>query len=704
MSLLSFYYSLKPFIPRRLQIMVRRMRVRNKLSRYRDVWPIDQNAGNPPEGWHGWPDNKKFALVLIHDVETMRGQEKCALLMELEQKLGFRSSFNFVPEGYPVWPHLRSQLTANGFEVGVHGLKHDGKLYLNRQTFEEKAGKINRYLREWNVVGFSSPSMHRNLEWTQELNIRYDISTFDTDPFEPQPQGIGTIFPFRVKSGVQRRGYIELPYTLPQDFTLFAIMKEKNIDIWKRKLDWIADKGGMALLNTHPDYMNFGHNKLGVEEYPVEYYAELLKYIRKNYEGLYWHILPKTIAEFFEGQNIPPRNIDQHRKKNICMIAYTHYPSDARVRREAEALAALPDHEVTCLVLKENYSPKTYTMDGVKVFELKAPKYRGKSNRSYITAYLYFLFLSFLKCTGLFLSRRFDIVHIHNMPDFLIFAAIIPRLFGKKVILDIHDTMPETYLAKFGERRYGVLLKILCWEEAICCWLAHRIICVNHLQRNALTERGIHAEKILVSLNMPDPKKFPRHEDKCDNTRKSGEFKIVYHGMLSKRLGVDLAIHAVSRLINKIPSLKFYIIGIGDDMEEFVELSNSLGLGDSVFFNKKMIPVEGLATVLETMDLGVISNRKNIATDLMLPVKMLEYVYLGIPVVTPRLKGIQYYFTDEMVTYFEPDDIDTLVSSILELYGNKDIMGRKRQAARAFLDTYGWDKHRFAFIDFYNSL
>ncbi len=465
------------------------MRVRSKLSRYRDVWPIDKSAGNPPAGWTGWPDNKKFALVLMHDVESMHGQEKCSLLMELEQKMGFRSSFNFVPEGYPVWPHLRNQLTENGFEVGVHGLKHDGKLYLNREVFEAKSKRINHYIHEWNVVGFSSPSMHRNLKWTQALNIRYDISTFDTDPFEPQPEGMGTIFPFRVEGSAQRQGYVELPYTLPQDFTLFTIMNEKNIDIWRRKLDWIADQGGMALLNTHPDYMNFDHTNLGIEEYPVEYYLDFLEYVREKYEGQYWHVLPNKIAEYYEEQNISPRTIDSHREKKICMIAYTNYLSDARVRREAETLASLPEFEVSCLVLKENSSPRAYTVDGVQILELDTLKYRGKSNLRYITAYVYFLFLSFLKCTGLFLSRKLDVVHIHNMPDFLIFAAIIPRLFDKKVVLDIHDTMPETYLAKFGEKQNGALFKLLCWEEAFCCWLAHRIICVNHPQRNALVRR-----------------------------------------------------------------------------------------------------------------------------------------------------------------------------------------------------------------------
>ncbi len=299
MSLLSLYYSLKPFIPRRLQIMMRRAIAQNKLSRCRDVWPIDNRAGNPPAGWTGWPEHKKFALILIHDVESMRGQEKCSFLMELEQKLGFRSAFNFVPEGYPVWDHLRNQLTTNGFEVGIHGLRHDGKLYLNKHIFEASAKKINRYLNEWGSVGFSSPSMHRNLEWTSALNIQYDISTFDTDPFEPQPQGMGTIYPFRVKDVSQKQGYIELPYTLPQDFTLFVIMEEKNIDIWKRKLDWIAEKGGMALLNTHPDYMNFGDHTQEKFTYPIKYYKTFLHYIKEKYEGNYWHVLPKSLVNYF---------------------------------------------------------------------------------------------------------------------------------------------------------------------------------------------------------------------------------------------------------------------------------------------------------------------------------------------------------------------------------------------------------------------
>jgi hypothetical protein len=194
---------------------------------------------------------------------------------------------------------LRHHLTQSGFEVGVHGLCHDGKLYKTREIFEERSVRINRYLGEWESVGFRSPSMHHNLEWIHELAIEYDSSTFDTDPFEPQPDGMGTIFPFRVENHSPRKGYVELPYTLPQDFTLFVLLNQKDVTIWKQKLDWIAGNGGMALLNAHPDYMRFDGKKPGPEEYPARYYKDFLEYIKENYENEYWHALPRDVARFF---------------------------------------------------------------------------------------------------------------------------------------------------------------------------------------------------------------------------------------------------------------------------------------------------------------------------------------------------------------------------------------------------------------------
>jgi hypothetical protein len=299
--LLSAYYRVKPLIPRRLQIAVRRVLIARRLRKVGDIWPIDPRAARAPERWSGWPDGKKFALVLTHDVEGERGLARCLPLAGMEELLGFRSSFNFVAEDYQVSPSLRRELIARGFEVGLHGLSHDGLLYRSKREFFRQALRINRYLREWQAVGFRSPAMHRNLEWLGHLDIEYDASTFDSDPFEPQPEGSGTIFPFLV--GRRGRGgeYVELPYTLSQDFTLFVLMQQKSIDIWKRKLDWIVEQGGMALLIAHPDFMKLDGTRPGREEYPCAYYQEFLDYITTRYHGQYWNALPKEVAHFWRG-------------------------------------------------------------------------------------------------------------------------------------------------------------------------------------------------------------------------------------------------------------------------------------------------------------------------------------------------------------------------------------------------------------------
>jgi len=264
---------------------------------YKHIWPIDEKAATKPVRWRGWPEDKRFALILKHDVDTLKGHDRCKKIVSLEIERGFHSAFYFVPKRYDVSPQLRHHLVSNGFEVGLHGLYHDGKLFRSRNIFQQRAVEINKYMREWGSVGFSSPSSHRNFEWIHDLTIDYDTSSFDTDPFEPQPDGVGTIFPLMIQGKCEQKGYIELPYTLPQDFTLFCIMKEKGIDIWKKKLDWIASHNGMALLTTHPDYMDFDGKNNCVEEYPVAHYEELLDYVKNTYEGQYWHVLPKEIAQ-----------------------------------------------------------------------------------------------------------------------------------------------------------------------------------------------------------------------------------------------------------------------------------------------------------------------------------------------------------------------------------------------------------------------
>lgn len=270
----------------------------NRLRRqFNDSWPILPSAARPPESWPGWPNGKQFAFVVTHDVEGANGLARCRKLADLDKAFGIRSSFHFVPEGeYRLPDSLRADLEQEGFEVAVHDLHHDGTLYRSARHFRTQARKINQYLQKWKASGFRAGFMFHNLEWLHDLEVLYDASTFDTDPFEPQPDGVGTIFPFWVQRN-DSKGYVELPYTLPQDSTLFLLLKETTIDLWTKKLDWVASHGGMALVNVHPDYIAFD-GKPTTSEYQADLYEQLLKHVVTRYGDACWYALPREVAPF----------------------------------------------------------------------------------------------------------------------------------------------------------------------------------------------------------------------------------------------------------------------------------------------------------------------------------------------------------------------------------------------------------------------
>jgi hypothetical protein len=215
--------------------------------------------------------------------------------------------------------------------VGVHDLHHDGKLYNSRKGFAKNAVRINKYLRDWDAAGFRSGFMLNNLDWLHDLDIAYDASTFDTDPFEPQPEGRDTIFPFWVPrssslsggaegrgelafpsdlrsrtadvgpltSGSDRGGYVELPSTLAQDSTLFLVLGETTPNIWYQKARWVAKNGGVAMIGVHPDYIAFGKSPVRPGTYPEKVYKDFLLWLRQEYSGAYWNATPRELAHYF---------------------------------------------------------------------------------------------------------------------------------------------------------------------------------------------------------------------------------------------------------------------------------------------------------------------------------------------------------------------------------------------------------------------
>jgi peptidoglycan/xylan/chitin deacetylase (PgdA/CDA1 family) len=295
----KIYYLLKPVLPRFLTRLMRRGYYHTKKTGPEIQWPVDQRyvvflwdvlaqvLREIPDQKVNikalWPDDCRYSLVLTHDVETKLGVEYVRKVADLEEDLGFRSSFNFVPERYQLDLNLIDELRSRGFEIGIHGLKHDGKLFSSRKEFERRANKINRYLKKFDAVGFRTPLTHRNPEWMQALDLEYDLSFFDTDPFEPIPGGTMSIWPFFIGR------FVELPYTLVQDYTLTSVLGETTPQIWLEKVDFIEKYFGMALLNSHPDYLAQAAN--------WDVYRQFLLSM-KEHNG-YWQALPREVANWW---------------------------------------------------------------------------------------------------------------------------------------------------------------------------------------------------------------------------------------------------------------------------------------------------------------------------------------------------------------------------------------------------------------------
>jgi hypothetical protein len=263
-ALASLYYRVRPLLPRRLQIWMRRHFARVQVRSPFPRWPAETGlhdffdfmfailegiAGEPIPSIAPWPGGHSWAIVLTHDVEQAEGLAALDPVLELERSHGVRSSWNLVPRRYAVDPERLRALVADGFEVGVHGLHHDGRDLESFATWQARLPGIHDAATRWGAVGFRSPALHRHWDWMQVLDFDYDSSYPDTDPFEPQDGGCCTWLPFF------NGGIVELPLTLAQDHTLFVILRHEDETAWVEKAEFLRERGGMALIDTHPDYL-----------------------------------------------------------------------------------------------------------------------------------------------------------------------------------------------------------------------------------------------------------------------------------------------------------------------------------------------------------------------------------------------------------------------------------------------------------------
>jgi peptidoglycan/xylan/chitin deacetylase (PgdA/CDA1 family) len=294
------YYLLRSVIPLSVRQMLQRSRRVAAAERwcYPDAF-VEALTGEVAvleegiETVHPWPEEHDFALVLTHDVETAEGMRNVLRIAELEEELGFRSSWNIVPYKYSIDRGIVRDLTSRGFEVGVHGYNHDGKLFTSRRVFDTRVPAINAALESFSAVGFRAPMVHRNLEWLQSLDVEYDASYFDADPYQAMPGGVGSVWPFMAGR------FVELPYTLPQDHTLFVALKERDGRIWRQKLAYLRALHGMALVITHPDYLDSPER--------IEIYRRFLEEAREMADM--WHALPRDVASWWRERDRLTQNL-----------------------------------------------------------------------------------------------------------------------------------------------------------------------------------------------------------------------------------------------------------------------------------------------------------------------------------------------------------------------------------------------------------
>lgn len=334
---LKAYYALKPLVPRSITRGLRqRMARRTQAGGSTPVqWPVDRSQdqlmalllrvallskGGPAAFLWFWPNEHPWAAVLTHDVETADGASRVRHVMDLETEKGLRSSFNFVARDYEVSQSLLSDVRKQGFEIGVHGYHHDGLMFSDWQTFMERVPTVNECARQWGAVGFRSPATFRNLDWFHMLGFEYDSSVTDSAPFEPQPGGCASLFPYLVGN------IVEMPMTLAQDHTLFGLLGQSDTAVWLSKLGRIRESHGMACVLTHPDA---AAGYIGLPENEARY-EEVLDFVAGSEA---WAPLPRELARWWRDRTLAlPRAGALPRGSTV---ASAHLDSDGGLRLSA---------------------------------------------------------------------------------------------------------------------------------------------------------------------------------------------------------------------------------------------------------------------------------------------------------------------------------------------------------------------------------
>jgi glycosyltransferase involved in cell wall biosynthesis len=382
-----------------------------------------------------------------------------------------------------------------------------------------------------------------------------------------------------------------------------------------------------------------------------------------------------------------------------CMVSYSMYDSDNRVRRYAETLVK-HGYSVDAVSLRRaGQAIHNSVVNGVRVYRIQSRVKNEKRKFDYLAKLILFFWRSLLFLTREHFKEPYDLIHVHSVPDFEVFAALYPKFMGSKVILDIHDIVPEFYTSKFGSSQSSLTFKSLVAMERLSTGFSDHVIASNHIWQKRLQGRSVAESKVTTILNFPDTQVFqPRGRDRNDK-----KFILLYPGTLTYHQGLDIAVRAFSVIKDEIPEAEFHIYGSGDQSAFLKSLVAQLGLENRVFF-KGSLAVEQMVGVIENADLGIVPKRGNGFGNEAFSTKILEFMAMGVPVIVPDTEVDTFYFNENVAKFFRANDDNSLADAMLLLIKNSSVRGTLVRNASEFVKKYTWDVNQHIYLDLVDSL
>jgi glycosyltransferase involved in cell wall biosynthesis len=374
--------------------------------------------------------------------------------------------------------------------------------------------------------------------------------------------------------------------------------------------------------------------------------------------------------------------------KSICIIVQNPYEIDIRVRRKAEALVAA-GYTVDAIALHSKHSPsKKYDVQGVTVHTVSLGKMRGSLFR-YVFEYLAFFVAAFWKLALLMRTRKYSVIDVNTLPDFLVFAAAFARLRGAKVVLDMHELTPEFFMSKYEVGRDHWLVRFSEFIERISFRYADHVITINDPVQELFISRGLDPEKATVMMNAADDALFATGNTSAKPRGNDGKIVLMYHGTLTRIYGLDIAIKGLSFAQKEAPNVELWILGDGPEMAALKKHAEECGVASKVRFIGRVLPTE-ISSWVQQSDIGVLATRRDVFLDYSFSNKLTEYVIMGKPVIASELRTIRHYFSPEALAYFTPNDSERLAAQIVRVSRDPELQGNLAKQARLEYVPISW--------------